>query len=63
MLRSHRSQYLAQGFEFLSEPDGKFMLPVDERLFAQIMGKAKAWGMSMYEQVRVRARGCNRPFK
>ena len=48
---SLNNSYLGIG-EFLSEPGGQFVLPVDKAIFLHIMGKAKDWGMTMYEQVR-----------
>jgi len=36
--------------EFINEPGAWLALPIDKKMFAYIMGKAVAWGMTMYEQ-------------
>ncbi len=46
------SNYSGMGFTFITEPGSTVALPIDKNLFLHIMGKAKAWGMTMYEQVR-----------
>lgn len=37
-------------YTFITEPTASLALPVDQAMFEHIMGKAKAWGMTMYEQ-------------
>ena len=36
---------------FITEPGTDFALPVKSDVFTYLMGKAKAWGMVLYEQV------------
>ena len=38
---SLNNSYLAQGFEFVSEPTGQFVIPVEKAMFVQMMSKAK----------------------
>ena len=46
-----RENNYSNEYTFLLTDDGVDMaLPIDQRLFAHIMGKAAAWGMRVYEQ-------------
>jgi hypothetical protein len=42
------NDYIPMGFPFIVETN--FSLPMDEKLFLYIMGKAQTWGMTVYEQ-------------
>ena len=37
-----------KSYQFINEKD--IALPIDQRMFEYIMGKAKRWGMAVYEQ-------------
>ena len=47
---SPHSAYHKMGFDFINEPGAWLALPIDKKMFAYIMGKAVAWGMTTYEQ-------------
>ncbi len=44
------SEYTQMGYEFITESTSGIALPIDKNMFLYIMGKAKAWGMQLYEQ-------------
>lgn len=44
------NNYTQMGFEFITESGSSLALPIDKNMFLYMMGRAKAWGMTLYEQ-------------
>ncbi|KAL6067877.1 Ricin B-type lectin domain-containing protein, variant 2 [Balamuthia mandrillaris] len=42
--------YEDMGFKFIIEEENDISLPVDQKMFEYLMGTARLWGMSVYEQ-------------
>lgn len=49
---ARENNYTAMGYEFLYQDGVDIALPVDKGMWKYLMGKAKDWGMGVYEQVR-----------